>query len=129
MRIADESREQWVKDLSAILGVTDTRVAKDLYVLLKNLSCHSILEQYLENPDTNEFKINISPYGTGILKRQEDGTFIISDITICPSFLSTLLNTILTKESLLYRSTYEHVKSRIRYHLENFSESGEFYSE
>ena len=120
MAIVDVSQKAWAEDITAILG-THKQIGIDLHVLLKNLACHYILEQLIEDPNKKVFDINIAPYGMG--KLVIDGDKIeITDIKLYPAFLSTLINTIKTRESNLYRQQYQEVFNVLKRQLKNFSE-------
>lgn len=121
-KVTDYSQQAWVRDITAVLG-THKQIGVDLHVFLKNLACHYILEQYKEDPTRTEFDINIAPYGMAKLVRNGDD-FTIKDIEIYPAFKKTLINTIKTGESNLYRQEYKATFQAIKNQLEAFSKGG-----
>lgn len=121
-KVTDYSQQAWVKDVTSVLG-THKQIGIDLHVFLKNLACHYILEQYKEDPERTEFDINIAPYGMAKLVRNGDD-FEIKDIQIYPAFRKTLINTIKTGESNLYREEYKATFQVIKHQLETFSNGG-----
>ena len=118
----DISRTAWVDDITALFG-TNIQVGIDFHALLKNLACHYILEQYKENPDRTEFDINVAPYGMSKLVKK-DNSFIVEKFEVYPAFKATLINTIKTGESNLYREQYKRVLRTLRCQLNKYSEGG-----
>lgn len=121
-KVTDYSQKAWVQDVTSVLG-THKQIGIDLHVFLKNLACHYILEQYKEDPTRTEFDINVAPYGMAKLVKVGDD-FEIKNIEIYPAFKRTLINTIKTGESNLYREEYKATFNVIKSQLEAFSEGG-----
>lgn len=119
MPITDTSRDSWIRDVGALLNLSQSACLM-LHSTLKNLSCHLILEQYFEDPNRDSFEINIAPYGTATLVKTEDG-WDVEDFKFFPSFLSTLNETMRCKESNLFREGSEVVYKALSKKLQQFS--------
>lgn len=118
--VKDYSKSAWLADIRAILNCNaDSSTA--LYNLLKNLSCHYVLEQYMKDKDKKEFIVNVAPYGMAKLEVLEDDV-VIKEFSVYPDYKRTLLNTLATKESNLFRQEYDAVLRSLVRKLEAFSE-------
>ena len=118
--VHDYSRKAWLQDISALLGCSITS-ATDFYNLLKNLSCHYILEQYVEDKDRKIFTVNVAPFGMAKLEILEDD-IVVREFSVYPEYRRTLINTLATKESNLFRQEYDAVLRGLVNKLEAFSE-------
>ena len=121
MPIADQSRDDWARSIAALLDTSIT-TGQELHSLLRNIACHYIFEQHVDDRSRDVFDINIAPVGEAKIKHHDDGSWTIESFKFSPSFIATANETLRVHESNLYREQYEASARMIKRRLQQFRE-------
>lgn len=121
MSFYDVTKDQWATDLAAVLNCS-VPVTTDLFNLMKNLACHYIYEQHVNDRNKDTFVVPLPPVGTLTLKHNEDNTWEIVNAVFSPLFTACANETLRCHESNLYRDQSEIAIKNIKRRLQQFKE-------
>ena len=120
MAIRDAHRGDWISDVRAILDVNQ-KVAYDLHSMMCNIICHRVLEQLIENPDSNKFVIPLAPLGEAVIEKEDSGEWSLTSVDLGDSFKKAINETLRCKESRLYRDQYDRAYDQLIKNLKRFA--------
>lgn len=115
------SKFEFIQDFSAIEGISTKKAEMVLYTL-KNMICHSIMEQYLLDTSKTSFRINVPPIGYLTLYKNDEGNWDVKDLDISQMFVMSLNQALKSKESPLYAQHSDWVNMFMKYQLNSVNE-------
>lgn len=117
----DDYRAQWAADLAALMGVSN-EAASQFWILIKNLECHKVFEQYLEDKTRDEYEIVVPPLGKITMKKNGNDWELIG-VDMSTAFKKGLNEAIRNQESNLHRELYDRNMTRLTKYIQQYSDS------
>lgn len=114
------SQNEFMNDLKAVINISDNK-ALTLCTAMKNIICHSITEQKIEN-NCNEFRINIAPLGFATLYKNDTGNWDIKDFEMDEAFKKSLNQSLKSGESLLYQQNKDWITTLVQNQINTLSQ-------